>query len=155
MTWPVAELDAIGRLRALASAYPSAGIAEVALDVPFDEAWAWVTDFENNVPRLDTMVRKVRVRRLGDGRLRMLAWLRWSPLPWPFRVRVERGFCVMQARAKAFLVVMAAVPDDRGMTRYAHAEAVPIRRLGVLRRLYQRMVEADLARLRSNLRPRA
>jgi hypothetical protein len=151
VNWPAPELDAIGRLRVLAAAYPSAGVHEVVLDVPFDDAWAWITDFERNVPRMDTIVRRVRLRRGPGDEHRMLAWLRWSPLPWPFTVRIETGFCMMEGRARAFLVLMAAAPYGPGRTRYAHAELVPVRRFGFLRRRLQRMVEADLALLSRNV----
>jgi hypothetical protein len=147
MSWPEVQLDAIGRLRVLAAVYPSAGTAEVSLDVPFDDAWTWLMDLERNVPQWDTLVRRVRLRRHADGDFRMLAWVRWSPVPWLFRVRIEPGFCIMQGRGRAFLVIMAAVPDGPGRTRYAHAEAVPVRRFGFLKRRFQRMVGADLVRL--------
>ncbi|MDQ1466937.1 MAG: hypothetical protein QOH10_1352 [Actinomycetota bacterium] len=151
MTWPAPEFDAVGRLRVVAAAYPSAGISEISVNVPFDDAWQWITNFERNTPRMDTIVRKVRLRRIVEGEYRMLVWLRWSPLPWPFRVTVEPGFCMMNARARAFLVLMAAVSEGPGRTRYAHAEGVPVHRLGFLQRRFQRMVEADLARLASNI----
>jgi hypothetical protein len=151
VNWPAPKLDAIGRLRVLAAAYPSAGVDEVVLDAPFDEAWAWIMDLERNVPRMDTIVRKVRLRRGSGNEHRMVAWLRWSPVPWPFTVRIERGFCMMEGRARAFLVLMAAEPDGPARTRYAHAEAVPVRRFGFLRGRFQRMVEADLALLSRNV----
>jgi hypothetical protein len=155
MTWPDAELDAIRRLRVLASAYPSAGCAEVTLSVPFDDAWPWLMDLERNVPRWDTLVRRLRLRRLPEGEFHMWVWVRWWPIPWPFRVRIEPGFCIMQGRGRAFLVLMAAVPDGHGKTRYAHAEAVPLRRLRFLRRQFQRMVDADLAQLRVAIQDRS
>jgi hypothetical protein len=147
MNWPEAQLDTIGRLHVLASVYPSAATAEINLDVPFDDAWSWLMDLERNVPRWDTVVRKVRLKQRPDGDFRMLAWARRSPLPWVFRVHIEPGFCLMQGRGRAFLVLMAAVPDGPERTRYAHAEAVPIRRLAFLQRRFQRMVTADLVNL--------
>lgn len=144
MTWPVAELDSVSRLRALAAAYRSTGVAEVTVAVPFDEAWQWVTDFERNVPRLDTEVSRVRIRHRDGNRIRLWAWAPFVPVPLPFDVVVEPGFCIMRGRFRAFLVVMAAVPTPDGGTRYVHAEAVPRRGFGWVRRLIQRTVDADV-----------
>ena len=144
MTWPVVELDPITRLRAIAAAYPNAGVAEAVVDVPFEEAWAWVTDFERNVHRFDTEVAKIRIRHRDGGRVRLWAWARFVPIPLPFDVTVEDGFCIMRGRVRAFLVVMAAAPTADGRTRYVHAEAVPLPGVGWLRRLVQRVVDRDV-----------
>ena len=144
MTWPTAHLDPIGRLRALAAAYPNAGVGEVTVDVPFEDAWRWVTDFEHNVHRFDSEVAKIRVRHREGDRIRLWAWARFVPVPLPFDVTLEPGFCIMRGRFRAFLVVMAAVPTEDGRTRYAHAEAVPLPGAGWLRRVLQRTVDADL-----------
>jgi hypothetical protein len=151
MTWPVANLDPVRRLRVLASAYPSAGYGEVTLELPFEETWSWLTDFDRNVQRFDSTVARTRTTPRPDGDLSLLAWTRRNPIPLPFRVHVEPGFCMMRGRARLFLVLMAAVPLDEGRTRYAHAEAVPLRATGFLRRRVQRMVDADLQRLARNI----
>jgi len=151
-TWPSASLDPVRRLHVVAAGLPNAGIGEVDLDVPYAEAWSWLMDLEHSIPRFDTVVERVRITGTdGRGRLRMRAWQRGLPVPMPFLVTVEDGWCVMQARARAFAVLMAARPTADGRTRYAHAEAVPIPGTGFLRPRLQRMVEADLARLRRNV----
>jgi hypothetical protein len=147
VTWPVVELDAITRLRAVAAAFPNAGVGEVVLDVPFDDVWSWMMDFERTTARFDTAVRKVRIRSRTTSSLRMWAWSRGIPVPFHFDARIEPGFCMMRATGRAFLVLMAAVPDGDGRTRYAHAEAVPLPGLARLRPRLQRMVDADLGRL--------
>ena len=144
-TWPDATLDPIRRLHVVAAGLPNAGIGEVVVDRPYDEVWPWMMDLERSVPTFDSVVQRIRVRGTGsDGRLRITAWQRGNPLPMPFVVTVEDGWCLMQARARAFVVLMAAVPLDDGRTRYAHAEAVPIPGTGRLRARLQRMVDADL-----------
>ena len=155
MTWPVADLDPIRRLHVVAAGLPNAGVGEITLDHPYDEVWPWLMDLERSVPTFDTMVARVRVRRVdADGRRRITAWQRGNPVPMPFVVTEEPGWCLMQARARAFVVLMAAVPlgDDR--TRYAHAEAIPIPGTGFLRGRLQRMVEGDLRGVRRALASR-
>lgn len=149
--WPSVELDAITRLRAIATAYPNAGIGEVVVDAPFERVWSWITDFENTTPRFDDAIKKVRIVRRTPGGLRMHSWVRGSPVPLPFDVAIEPGFCLMRGQARAFLVLMAAVPEGDGRTRYAHAEAIPLPGLGALRPLLQRAVNSDLANLAKHL----
>lgn len=145
MTWPDATLDPIRRLHVVAAALPNAGVGEIVLDHPYEQVWAWLMDLERSVPTFDAVVQRIRVRGTApDGRVRLTAWQRGNPVPLPFVVTVEDGWCLMQARARAFVVLMAAVPTAEGGTRYAHAEAVPIPGTGFLRSRLQRMVDADL-----------
>jgi hypothetical protein len=54
----------------------------------------------------------------------------------------------MQARARLYMVLMAAEPhDDGARTRFFHLEAVPLPGTRVLRRYLQRVVAADLRNL--------
>ena len=107
----------------------------------------------STTPRFDTFVRKVRFKgRDRRGRMRMWVWVRGLPLvPLPFRVLIEDGFCLMQARARGFVVLMAAVPEGDGRTRYAHAEAIPIPGTGFLRRRLEHEVASDLRRLQRTI----
>lgn len=146
--WPAVALTPIARLRAVAAAYPSAGVAETTIDLPVDQAWDLMMDFEATTPRIDRLVRKVRVRRRDGGRVRLWSWAPLVPIPLPFDVTIEPGFCIMAARFRVFVVVMAAEPTADGRTRYVHLEAVPLRRGGWLRRLFQRMVEGDVRGIR-------
>jgi hypothetical protein len=148
VTWPVAELDQIARLKVLAAAMPNAGVGEVVLDLPVEDVWSWLMDFEHTTHKFDTEVRKVRVRRRTDRGVKIWAWARLTPIPLGFDVTIEPGFCLMRGAGRLFVVVMAAVPDGEGGTRYAHAEAVPRRGLGWLRPMLQRVVDSDLRRLR-------
>ena len=151
MTWPTAELGQITRLRAVAAAYPNAGVGEVTVDVPFDDAWAWITDFERNTARIDKALSKARIRRRDGDRLSMWVWQRFNPIPLLFDVTIEPGFCIMRARGRLFLVVMAAEPAGDGRTRYAHAEAIPLPGTGWLRRLFDRAVKSDLGGVRTHI----
>jgi len=150
--WPVAMLGPIARARALAASIPSAAWTEGILDAPYDSAWPWVTDLENSVPRFDSQVKRLRVRqrRAGDEvdteRLEIAATT--FGIAFPFDVRLEKGFCIMQARARLYLVVMAAEPHDAGeRTRFFHMEAIPLPGTRLLRSLLQREVEADFRNL--------
>jgi hypothetical protein len=153
VTWPVAELGPITRLRAVAAGMPNAGVGEVTVGVPYDEAWAWMMDFERTTPQFDTYVKRVRIRRRTERGVRMWVWAGRNPVPYHFDVTVEDGFCMMRATGRLFVVLMAAVPDpdDPARTRYAHAEAIPLPGLGWLRRRLQREVDSDLRRLRHRL----
>ena len=148
--WPVATFGPIARARALGASIPSAAWAERILDAPYDRAWPWVADLETSVPRFDTQVRKVRVldRRAEDQAERLHIAATTLGVAIPFSVRLEDGFCLMQARARLYLVLMAAEPHDGGArTRFFHLEAVPLPGTRLLRGHLQRVVDADLANL--------
>jgi hypothetical protein len=148
--WPVAMFGPIARARAIGASVPSAAWAEGILDAPYDTVWPWVADLEVSIPRFDTQVRKVRVTERasveGAERLRILAST--YGVAFPFVVRLEEGFCLMQARARLYLVLMAAEPHDGGArTRFFHLEAVPLPGTRVLRGHLQRVVDADFRNL--------
>ena len=148
--WPVASLGPIARARALAASIPSAAWAEDVLDAPYDVAWPWVADLETSVPRFDTQVRALRVleRHAQDGAETLRITASTLGVHIPFSVRLEDGFCLMQARARLYLVLMAAEPHDGGArTRFFHLEAVPLPGTRVLRGYVQRVVVADLRNL--------
>jgi hypothetical protein len=144
VTWPVAQLDPIRRLHVVASAFPNAAVGEIVVDRPFEEVWPWMMDFEHTLPRFDRAVRKAKVLERTERGVKLLSWTRGNPIPFPFDVTIEPGWCLMRAAARSFLVLMAAVPEGEGRTRYAHAEAVPLSGLGVLRSLLEREVRSDL-----------
>ena len=148
--WPVAEFGPIARARALGASIPSAAWTEGVLDSPYDTAWPWITDLEVSVPRFDTQVRRLRVLErapaVGAERLRITASTFGVAIP--FDVRLEDGFCLMQARARLYLVLMAAEPSDGGArTRFFHLEAIPLPGTRLLRSYLQRVVEADFRNL--------
>ena len=127
--WPVAMFGPIARARALASSIPGAAWAEGILDAPYETAWPWIADLETSVPRFDSQVHKLRVlTRAAEGSAQRLRVAATSfGVAVPFEVRLEDGFCLMQARARLYLVIMAAEPLDAGArTRFFHLEAVPL-----------------------------
>ena len=90
----------------------------------------------------------VRARRFEDGAERLQIAATTFGIAFPFDVRLEDGFCLMQARARLYLVVMAAEPlDDGERTRFFHLEAIPLPGTAVLRRILQREVDADFRHL--------
>ena len=148
--WPTATFGPIARARALAASVPSAAWAEGILEAPYDATWRWVSDLEASVPRFDSQVSRLEVierHAEADGeRLRVKASSLGVAVP--FAVRLEDGFCLMQARARVYLVVMAAEPvDDGTRTRFFHLEAIPLPGAGVARRLLRRAVHADFESL--------
>ena len=148
--WPVASLDPIGRAKVLAAAIPSAAFHHGVIDAPYDVVWPWVIDLEHSTPRFDSQVDRVVIRHReeqGDvTHLRMSATSHGISLP--FRARIEDGFCMMAGRARLYLVVMAAVPEDGGeRTRFLHMEAIPLPGTVRLRRFIQHEVDSDFSNL--------
>jgi len=148
--WPVASMGPIARAGALAVSIPGAVWVEGMLDAPYDVVWPWVADLETSVPRFDAQVRKLRVleRRAEDGAERLRITATTFVVPVPFTVRLEDGFCLMRARARLYVVLMAAEPDDTGTrTRFFHLEAVPLPGARLLQGRLRREVAADLRNL--------
>jgi hypothetical protein len=146
----VARAGPIARARALGASIPSAAWTEGILDAPYDAAWSWVADLATSIPSFDTEVRKVRVlsRAAADGAEQLRIKATTYGVAVPFAVRLEDGFCLMQARARLYLVVMAAEPhDDGARTRFFHLEAIPLPGTGLFRRRLQRVVDADFRNL--------
>src|SRR5262249_29309378 len=69
MTWPVADLDAIRRLRVLAAAAPGAFVAETVIDAPFEQVWAVAADLEHELPAYLPDVRAFTITRRDRARL--------------------------------------------------------------------------------------
>jgi hypothetical protein len=148
--WPMAAVGPIGRARALAASFPSAAWSEGILDAPYATMWPWIADLEMSVPRFDTQVRELRVlaRRPEDRAERLLIAATTFGVTLRFDVRLEDGFCLMQARARLYLVLMAAEPHDAGeRTRFFHLEAIPLPGTRLLRGIIERGVHGDFTNL--------
>ncbi len=148
--WPTSSLDPIARAKVLGHAIPSAAWHETIVDVPYERAWSWISDLERSVPSFDRVVSRLRVRdvRGVDGAEQLRLSVSNLGVPIPFEARIEEGFCLMQARARLYLVVMAAVPVDDGRRAHVlHLEAIPLPGTGFLRRWIQREVNNDLANM--------
>ena len=148
--WPEAHLDPIRRAKVLAAALPASASAEGVLDALYRKVWPWVSDVEHSVHRFDSTVSKIVIsQRLHIGHVvdaTMTVTAKGVRLP--FRARIEDGFCLMRARARLYVVIMAAVPvDDGTRTRFFHMEAVPLPMARGLVGLLQREVDHDFANL--------
>ena len=143
--WPVAEIDPVARLRALAAGLGHVSLAECVLDAPFERVWSIVGDLEHGVPRFETNVRWARITARDGDRL-VLETRHPLGLRARFRVVLRPGWCVMHSRFGD--VGMAAAAADGGRrTRFAHYEGS--RLLGRLGRpLFRRSVDADFEALR-------
>lgn len=122
MSWPVAELDAIRRLRVLEAAVPGAVAAETTLDAPFDRVWAVAADLERELPRYLRDVRSLHITRTDGERLEAYA-RGYAGLRARFDIVLRPGWCVM--RSRFLLGAMAAVPDGE-RTRFAFLAGVHI-----------------------------
>lgn len=121
--WPMAELDGIARLRALAAGLPGTAVQERLIDAPFDTVWGFVTDLETSVPEFDRDVARIRIVRAAGEHLRIHAWSPGVPLPLPFDVTLRPGWCWMVSDPQIYVVGMAAIPE-RDRTRFAHLEGL-------------------------------
>jgi hypothetical protein len=150
--WPVAELDPVRRMRAVAAATPGAGYAEKLIPAPFDAVWDAVSDLERELPRLLTDVRSFEITSAPGERMtaRARGWLGQRAR---FDVVLRPGWCVMQSR---FLIGgMAAAPDPDG-TRFAFLGGlrVPGMRLidPLLRPVAGKLARRPIGRLEQRLR---
>lgn len=163
--WPVAAFGPVDRLRVLARVLANVHLAEVDMDVGFDEAWTFLSDIERSVPQFDQEVTRLTIsRRLGpdrpNGPDRLAVRAVTRRVPIPFRVDVEPGLIWMQTRpVRAYVVGMAAEPLGDGRSHYAQLEG-PSRSVGQLGRLGRlarhhlvRHVEADVAAVARLLSP--
>src|SRR5215469_8430419 len=113
--WPVAELDPVRRMRALAAATSGVAYAEKLIPVPFDAVWNLASDLERELPRMVTDLRSFEITSTGGERLTARARGRLGQRA-RFDVVLRPGWCVMQSR---FIIGgMAAAPEAEG-TRFA------------------------------------
>ena len=128
------------------------GFAEAVIDVPYERAWAWLSDLERSVPAFDRRVDRLRItarRPAPDGVAEDLSFVTTRRrVSLPFTARLEDGWCVMRARGRIFVVVMAAVPDGAGRTRYAQLEAMPLPGGRLLQSHFTRDVQHDVKGIR-------
>lgn len=141
--WPVAELDPVRRLYALAAAIPGAVIAERIIPVPFETLWASINDLERAVPHSEWHVRSLRITHADGDRL--TADVRGQlGMRDTFAVVLRPGWCWMQGRV--LYAGMAATPVPGG-TRCAWAAGLRLPFAGAFRPLVRRGVARSLRRL--------
>lgn len=147
-SWPVASLDSVARLRALAAGLPHVALQEIVIEAPFDAVWQVAGDMEHGVPRFEHDVRRVEILAREGERLRLVAYGRLG-LHRRFDAVLRPGWCVM--RAPGVDIGMAASPEGEARTRFAHFEGSRwLGRPG--RAFFRRWVTRDLRRLDSILR---
>ena len=143
MTWPTATLDNGARARIIAAAVPSAAMDEVIIDAPYDQVWPWLSDLEHSVATFDPTVGRIRVLSRDGERWRVRSSMPLVPVGIPFDVRMEDGFCLMRAKWRFYMVVMAATPVDANRTRITHVEGIPLPFTRWLRPLLRWFVRID------------
>jgi Polyketide cyclase / dehydrase and lipid transport len=153
--WPVADFDAVRRLRVIAACTRGASVHETVIAAPFDRVWAVAADLEGELPRwLFPDIRSITVAHAdGGGRLLARA-VGHSGLRARFDVVLRPGWCLMQSRF--LLGGMAATAEDGG-TRFAFLGAFrgPLRLLApVSRPLSSRVGAQALARFTERVRER-
>lgn len=146
-TWPVAQLDPVRRLRALAAALPGAAIVERVIPLPLDVVWALASDLERAVPRSEWHVRALHITRREGERLEALV-IGPAGVRDRFAGVLRPGWCWMQGRA--LYIGMAATPVPGG-TRFALVAGLRLPGAGALRPLVRRSIANSLRRLARHL----
>lgn len=152
--WPVATLDPIRRVRLLAESVPGCVLVERVVPGSADELWAYLSDL-TNIATFDQFVGKVRIHRrevvattdagVVEDIVATAHVPSWGP-GLPMDIRLEPGLCLMQGRARLYLVAMAVADEGDGQhVRHAHLEGVPLPGAGILRPLLRRHVAVDVA----------
>jgi hypothetical protein len=151
--WPVATLDPIRRVRLLAESVPGCVLVERVVPGTAAGLWDYLSDL-TNIGSFDQFVGRVEVHErqvlaeVPDGVVEQIVVSAHVPAWGPgltMDVRLEPGICVMQARARLYLVVMAVADEGDGRVRHAHLEGVPLPGAGILRPLLRRHVARDVA----------
>ncbi|MFI6925421.1 hypothetical protein ACIBIZ_36150 [Nonomuraea spiralis] len=111
MSWPVAELDPVRRLRVLAAAIPGAYVAERVIPAPFAAVWAVAGDLEGEFGTFEPDMRRLTLEPAGtDGRLVARARSRYG-MRARFDVDLRPGWCWMQSRFLLVGLAATAVPE--------------------------------------------
>jgi len=142
--WPVADLDPVAKMRALAAGVPHAAIDETLFDVPFERFWSFIEDLENNTALYEGTVSRLRILDRHGESIRLEAR---GPLGFwiPFDVVLRSGWCVMHS--KSGQTGMAAHPENATQTRFIHFEASST--FGrLLRPIFAWNIRGDFRRLR-------
>ncbi|MFK7894921.1 MAG: hypothetical protein AB8G23_03745 [Myxococcota bacterium] len=145
--WPIAELDPVERMRALAAALPHVALDETRFDVPFEQLWSFIADLEGNTKRFEGGVTDLRILSRQGDTLQLEA--RTPPGFWmAFDAVLRPGWCLMKSRFGQ--VGMAARPEGPNACRFVHFEGS--KRLGRLTRPYFAWnIRQDFRRLRGLL----
>ncbi len=145
--WPTAILDPVAKMRALAAGLPNAAIGETVFDVPFDRLWPFIEDLENNIPRFEGAVNRLRILDRRGDQIRLEAR---TPIGlWvEFDCVLRSGWCIMQSGSGQ--IGMAAHPESPTRTRFIHFESSSL--LGRLARpFFAWNIRHDFRRLRGLL----
>lgn len=103
--WPVADLDAVRRMRVLASALPSGAYGRLRIEAPFERVWDYLADMDRSIPDLIGFIRRFELA--ADATTAVATGLAGNR--GRFTVDLRDGWCLMQDR---FVVGgFAAVPD--------------------------------------------
>jgi hypothetical protein len=141
--WPVADLDPVRRLRALAAGIPGAVVVEDVIPASFGAVWGIASDLENEVPRSEWHVRSLRITRQEGDPLEALVYGLLG-VHDRFAIVLRPGWCWMQGRL--LLAGMAATPVEDGIL-FAFATGLRVPGSGALRPVLRRGAERSLRRL--------
>ncbi len=115
--WPVAEFDAVRRLRVIAATTPGTSMHETLVAAPMESVWAVAADLENELPRwLFPDLRSITVTPASHSDRLVAVALGHSGLRARFDVVLRPGWCLMQSR---FLLGGMAATSENGGTRFA------------------------------------
>lgn len=148
VSWPVADLDAVRRLRVMAAAMPGAVVVETVIPASFEAVWAVVSDLEHEIPRLEWHVRSLRITRMDGDRLEAL-------VHGPMGIRdrfsgvLRPGWCWMQGQALSIGMAGVSMPDG---TIFALAAGLRIPGARILRPVVRHDLNNALRRIAQHAR---
>lgn len=150
--WPVAEFDAVRRLRVIAATTPGTSIREAVLPARWDSVWSVAADLEGELPRwLFPDIRSVRVTPTSEPDRLVVRALGYSGLRARFDAVLQPGWCLMRSR---FLVAGMAAAEEGDGTRFALLGGLrgPLRPLApIARPMTARISDSALDRLTRRL----
>ena len=149
--WPVAGIDSVQRLHALAAGIPGAVVSERVIDAPLERVWAHLGDLERSVPQSEWHVRTLSITWVDGDRLeadvRSVVGIHDR-----FTVVLRPGWCWMQGRV--LYAGMAAVAVSEG-TRVAWAVGLRLPGSALWRPFLRRGIAHSLRRLDRQLQARS
>ncbi|GAA4248375.1 hypothetical protein [Dactylosporangium darangshiense] len=121
--WPIAEVDRVARLRALAAGVSGAAVTERVVAADLAAVWAVLSDFEEGFGLVEPDMRRVRVAASDGERIELDARSRFG-----FRARLvgthRPGWLWLQSRF--LLIGIAAAAEPGGGTRVAFTGGIRV-----------------------------
>jgi len=146
-SWPVAELDAVARLRVLARALPWLAYSEVFVAASPEAVWSIAGDLEGHGHEYEIGLQRVEIlERSADGERLRVRGVGPLGIPSDFAAVLRPGWCLMQNRFVRIGMATSPAPEASGAI-FAHFEGSPVLR-GLARGVFARKVRYEAERVK-------